>query len=153
MGNSYSSVPNACPRRTERRRPYGRRRNSAFGGFGVAQQMVTHTHTYRNPRRKHFPPDRQGTPRKDKRPVVSSQQRYRRHKSAAPACSGCGRGPPDDDRRMYNACGRTSYKCQKLNDFANVCKANIQQTHLVENDTHRASICECLSQQSAAQLG
>ena len=26
----------------------------------------------------------------------------------------------------------TTYKCQKLNHFANVCKANIQQTHLVE---------------------
>ena len=47
----------------------GGRRNSACGSFGVAQQMAPHT--YRNPPRKHFPPDRQGTPRTDNRPVVS----------------------------------------------------------------------------------
>ena len=75
---------------------------------------------------------------------MSSQQRYRRHKSAAPACSGCG-GPPHDNRRMCKAWNRVCYKCQKLNHFANVCKANIQQTHLVENDTHSQSsdkLCE-----------
>ena len=102
----------------------------------MAQQMALHT--YRNPPRKHVPPDRQGTPRKDNRPVVSSQQLYRRHKSAAPACSGSG-GPPHDDRRMCKAWNRVCYKCQKLNHFANVCKANIQQTHLVEHDTHSQS--------------
>ena len=69
---------------------------------------------------------------------MSSQQRYRRHKSTAPACSGCG-GPPHDDRRMCKAWNRVCYKCQKLTNFANVCKANIQQTHLVENDTHSQS--------------
>ena len=95
-------------------------------------------HTHKNPPRKHFPPDRQGTPRTDNRPVVGSQQRYRRHKSAAPACSGCG-GPPHDDRRMCKAWNRVCYKCQKLNHFANVCKPNIQQIHLVENDTHSQS--------------
>ena len=106
--------------------------------------MAPH-HTYRNSPRKHFPPDRQGAPRKYNHPVVSSQQRYnRRHNGAAPACSGCG-GPPHDDRRMCKAWGRTCYKCQKQNHFANVCKANIQQTHLVENDTHSQSsdtLCE-----------
>ena len=70
--------------------------------------------------------------------VVSSQQRYRRHKSVAPACSGYG-GPPHDDWRMCKAWNRVCYKCQKLNHFAKVCKANIQQTHLVENDTHSQS--------------
>ena len=125
-GKLFFVSANACPRCIERREG---RRNSACGGFGVSQQMAPRT--YRNPQRKHFPPDHQGTPQKNNRPVVSSQQRYRRHKSAAPACSGCG-GPPDDDRRMCKAWGRTCYKCQKLNHFANVCKANIQQTHLVE---------------------
>ena len=48
-------------------------RNSACGGFGVSQQMATHT--YRNPQRKHFPPVHQGTPHKDNRPVVKSPQR------------------------------------------------------------------------------
>ena len=33
---------------------------------------------------------------------------------------------------MCKAWSRTCYKCQKQNHFANVCKANIQQTHLVE---------------------
>ena len=95
-------------------------------------------HTHRNPPRKHFPPDLQGTPRTDNRPIVSSQQRYRRHKSAVPACSGCG-GLPHDERRICKAWNRVCYKCQKLNHFANVCKANIQQTNLVENDTHSQS--------------
>ena len=106
--------------------------------------MAPH-HTYRNSPRKHFPPDRQGAPRKYNHPVVSGQQRYnRRHNGAAPACSGCG-GPPHDDRRMCKAWGRTYYKYQKQNHFANVCKANIQQAHLVENDTHSQSsdtLCE-----------
>ena len=106
--------------------------------------MAPH-HTYRNSPRKHFPSDRQGAARKYNHPVVSGQQRYnRRHNGAAPACSGCG-GPPHDYRRMCKAWGRTCYKCQKQNNFANVCKANIQQTHLFENDTHSQSsdtLCE-----------
>ena len=40
---------------------------------------------------------------------------------------------------MCKAWNRVCYKGQKLNHFANVCKANIQQTHLVENDTHSQS--------------
>ena len=135
---SWETVLRQCQRLSTpyRKTGGGGRRNSACGGFGVAQQMASHT--YRNPPRKHFPPDRQGTPHKDNRPVVSCQQRYRRHKSAAPACSGCG-GPPHDDRRMCKSWNGVCYKCQKLNHFANVCKANIQQTHLVENDTHSQS--------------
>ena len=117
MGNCSSSVPT---------KDGGGRRNSAHGGFGVAQKMAPHT--YRNPPRIHFPPDR-----KDNRPVVSSsQQRYRRHKRAALACSG-------DDRRMCKAWNRTCYNCQKVNRFANVCKANNQQRHLVQNYTHSQS--------------
>ena len=40
---------------------------------------------------------------------------------------------------MCKAWNRVCYKCQKLNHFANVGKANIQQIHLVENDTHSQS--------------
>ena len=70
MGNCSSSVPTPVHAVSKD----GWRHHSACGGFGVAQQMAPHT--YRNPPRTHFPPDRQGTPRKDNRPVVSSQQRY-----------------------------------------------------------------------------
>ena len=42
---------------------------------------------------------------------------------------------------MCKTWNRVCYKCQKLNHFANVCKANIQQTtRLVENDTHSKSV-------------
>ena len=144
-GKLFFVSANACPRRIERRGGGGRR-NSSCGGFGVAQQMMTHT--YRKPPRKHFPPDRQGTPRKDNRQIVNNQQRYRHDKRTVPACSGCG-GPPHDDRRMRKAWGTICYKCQKLNHFANVCKANIQQTHLVviryvTTHTHLACVTQVL---------
>ena len=69
MGNCSSSVPTPVHTIDISKDGGGGERNSACGGFGVAQQMTPHR--YRNPPRIYFPSDRPRTPHKDNRPVVS----------------------------------------------------------------------------------